>query len=65
MPALKQFQPAIRKEEQQSDRFLDYFYKRCAGELYNPLLHNVPEHKNVTCMSNRISLFLFTDCRCF
>jgi len=48
---MKLLQPMIRKEEQQSDRFLDYFYKNCAGALYAPLLENVPEHKNVTGMS--------------
>jgi protein phosphatase 4 regulatory subunit 3 len=48
---MKLIQPMIRKEEQQSDRFLDYFYKRCASSLYAPLLENVPEHKNVTSMS--------------
>jgi protein phosphatase 4 regulatory subunit 3 len=48
---MKLIQPMIRKEEQQSDRFLDYFYKKCASSLYAPLLENVPEHKNVTSMS--------------
>jgi hypothetical protein len=48
---MKLIQPMIRKEEQQSDRFLDYFYKKCASSLYAPLLENVPEHKNVTSAS--------------
>lgn len=48
VPGMKLIQPMIRKEEQQSDRFLDYFYKKCAISLYAPLLENVPEHKNVT-----------------
>jgi protein phosphatase 4 regulatory subunit 3 len=51
VPGMKLIQPMIRKEEQQSDRFLDYFYKKCASSLYAPLLENVPEHKNVTSMS--------------
>lgn len=41
--------PNLRKEDQQSDRFLDYFYKVCAADLYKPILENVPEHKHMTC----------------
>ncbi|CAG8668794.1 9859_t:CDS:2, partial [Acaulospora colombiana] len=40
--------PNLRKEDQQSDRFLDYFYKVCAADLYKPILENVPEHKHMT-----------------
>ncbi|KAG8801891.1 Platinum sensitivity protein, partial [Serendipita sp. 399] len=47
LQGLKILQPQPRKEDQQSDRFLDYFYQRCAGELYKPMLDHVPEHSNV------------------
>ena len=52
-------QPSPRKEDQQSERFLDYFYKHCAGPLFRPLKEYVPTHKNVTCASPNCSLFLF------
>ncbi|KAG9046347.1 Platinum sensitivity protein [Serendipita sp. 407] len=49
LQGLKILQPQqpVRKEDQQSDRFLDYFYHRCAGDLYKPMLDHVPEHSNV------------------
>lgn len=46
LPGLKLLQPALRKDEQ-SDRFLEYFYTNCAEDLYKPILTSVPEHKTV------------------